>query len=91
MLITILILNLINLTGILIAGVIFFKRNYTIMAIEEWNTIAAVFNACAEYGLINENNEFIPPSELPVEEKAGGVGSFFRDCIEETEEEYEEE
>lgn len=89
MLTTILVLNLINLTGILLAGVIFFKRNYTIMAIEEWNTIAAVFNACAEYGLINENNEFIPPSELPAEEKAGGVGFFQEQLI--PEEEGEEE
>ena len=78
MLTTILVLNLINLTGILLAGIIFFKRNYTINSIEEWNTIAAIFNACAEYGLINENNEFIPPAELPAKEKVGGVGFFPR-------------
>lgn len=76
MIIACLILNILTLLGLGLAGCIYFNEKFIIVRIEEWNTIAAVFNACAEYGLLNKNSEFIPPSELPAEEKVGGVGFF---------------
>lgn len=89
MLTVILILTLINLSGLIATGVIYFKEKYTIVSLEEWNKIARVFNACVADGLVNEEDEYIHPEELPVRELAGGYG-FFRDEIP-VEEDLEEE
>lgn len=80
MLITILILSIINLLGLTTAGLIFFKRNYVIVGMEEWNTVAGVFNAAVAAGQIDENDMFIPAKEIPVDELPGGYG-FFREEI----------
>lgn len=91
MLITILILSIINLLGLTTAGLIFFKRNYVIVGMEEWNTVAGVFNAAVAAGQIDENDAFIPAKEIPVDELPGGYGDFFRDALYEEEDEPEEE
>lgn len=80
MLITILILSIINLLGLTTAGLIFFKRNYVIVGMEEWNTVAGVFNAAVAAGQIDENDAFVPAKEIPVDELPGGYG-FFREEI----------
>lgn len=90
MLITILILSIINLLGLITAGLIFFKRNYVIVSMEEWNTVAGVFNAAVCAGQVDENDTFIPAKEIPVDELPGGYG-FFKEQIDEDLYEEEEE
>lgn len=65
----ILILNILNLGGLLTAGILYFKEKYTIVSIEEWNEIVKVYNE-----MITSQDEIISP---------GGEGGFFREALEE--------
>lgn len=69
MLTLILILNILNLGGLLTAGILYFKEKYTIVPIEEWNEIVKVYNE-----MITTQDEIISP---------GGEGGFFREALEE--------
>lgn len=74
-----LVINTILIVGI---AVFYFNKNYVIVSMEDMNTAN---EALDEYQkLIDQINA----EEEASEEKAGGEGSFFRDCIEE---EYDEE
>lgn len=64
----ILILNILNLGGLLTAGILYFKEKYTIVPIEEWNEIVKVYNE-----MITTQDEIISP---------GGEGGFFREALE---------
>lgn len=88
MLIAVLIFSIINFIGLLIAGKIYFDNTFVIKYMDEWNILANVFNKAMELGYIDDNNEFIPPCELPAEELAGGEG-FFKEYIDDIS--YEEE
>lgn len=85
MIIACLILNILTLLGLGLAGCIYFNENYIIVRIEEWNKIANVFNDACAAGLVDNNDEFIPLNELPVQEAAGGLG-FFKEQLDEQEE-----
>lgn len=76
-----------NFIGLIIAGVLFFKEKYIIVSLEQWNMIAHVYNHCATEGMIDEEGNFLTES---VQELAGGYGSFFREQLEDYEEEEEE-
>lgn len=83
MLIIILLLNLINFTGLLIAAIIYFKKNYVI-----YNKETA--DIMADYYLEHHDNE---GNEL-TRELAGGVGvdtGFFREALYEEDDEPDEE
>lgn len=69
MLTLILILNILNLGGLLTAGILYFKEKYTIVPIEEWNEIVKVYNE-----MITSQDEIVSP---------GGEGGFFREALEE--------
>ena len=69
MLTFILILNILNLGGLLTAGILYFNEKYTIVQIEEWNEIVKVYNE-----MITAQDETISP---------GGKGGFFREALEE--------
>lgn len=69
MLTLILILNILNLGGLLTAGILYFNEKYTIVPIEEWNEIVKVYNE-----MITAQDETISP---------GGEGGFFREALEE--------
>ena len=84
MLTLILILNILNICGLVTAGILYFKNKYTIVTIEQWNEIAQVYNALAEKNLLDCINDLTPNQEA-----CGGVGDFFRDQIEEELEEDE--
>lgn len=80
----ILTLSIINTLGLLIAGVIYWKNNFTIVRLEEWNLAANAYNTLGELGLLDENGELhvetsSEESEEPIEQ-AGGEG-FFRDSL----------
>lgn len=64
----ILILNILNLGGLLTAGILYFKEKYTIVPIEEWNEIVKVYNE-----MITAQDEIVSP---------GGEGGFFREALE---------
>ena len=68
MLTLILILNILNLGGLLTAGILYFNEKYTIVPIEEWNEIVKVYNE-----MITSQEEVISP---------GGEGGFFREALE---------
>lgn len=82
MLTIILILSVLNFSGLLTAGVLYFKNKYTIVTIEQWNEIAQVYNALAEKNLLDCIDDLTPNKEA-----AGGCG-FFKEYVEE---EYDEE
>lgn len=58
------------------------------MSIEQWNTLAHVYNHCATEGLIDEEGNFL--EEPSTQELAGGCG-FFKEEIPEAIYEEEEE
>lgn len=70
MLTIILILNILNLGGLLTAGILYFNEKYTIVPIEEWNEIVKVYNEM----ITSQDEEVISP---------GGEGGFFREALEE--------
>lgn len=73
----ILILSVLNFSGLLTAGILYFKNKYTIVTIEQWNEIAQVYNALAEKNLLDCIDDLTPNQEA-----AGGCG-FFKECVEE--------
>lgn len=77
----ILILSVLNFSGLLTAGVLYFKNKYTIVTIDQWNEIATVYNTVVTAGLVDEKGELTSPPEL-----AGGHG-FFKEQVEEAYEE----
>lgn len=83
----ILILSISNFIGLLIAGILYFREKYIIVSIEQWNTLAHVYNHCAAEGMIDEEGNFL---EEPSQELAGGCG-FFKEEIPEVVYEEEEE
>lgn len=73
-------------TIILVGGAIFyFKKNYVVLDAEQFNAISECIE---EYNAMVEQAE---KEEEASQERAGGYGSFFRDCIDEYEEEGEED
>ena len=84
MLTLILILNILNICGLMTAGILYFKENYTIVSIEEWNKIATVYNIAITSGVMTEDGEINETAILP------NVG-FFKEQIEDVIEEEEEE
>lgn len=84
MLSLILILNILNICGLLTAGILYFKEKYTIVTIEEWNKIATVYNIAITSGIMTEDGDINETAIAP------NVG-FFKEQIEEGYEEYEEE
>lgn len=73
-------------TIILVGGAIFyFKKNYVVLDTE---TFGAIQECIEEYNAMIEERE---KEEIASQELAGGYGSFFRDCIDEYEEEGEED
>lgn len=81
MIIATFIFSLLNLIGLIIAAIIYFKERFCIVSIEQWNELATVYNKVITEGLVDDNGEIVP-QELP-----GGVGDFFRDALYEEEEE----
>ena len=69
MLTLILILNILNLGGLLTAGILYFNEKYTIVPIEEWNEIVKVYNE-----IITSQDEIV---------STGREGGFFREALEE--------
>lgn len=84
MLTLILILNILNIGGLLTAGVLYFKETYTIVRIEQWNEIANIYNEAVSSGLVTEEGEVATPIATD------NVG-FFKEYIDEPMEEQEEE
>lgn len=81
MLLLILILNILNICGLLTAGILYFKEKYTIVTIEEWNKIATIYNIAITSGVITEDGEINETAVIP------NIG-FFKEQLEE---DYEEE
>lgn len=73
-------------TIILVGGAIFFfKKNYVVLDTETYSAVEECIN---EYNqMIEERNA----EEEASQELAGGYGGYFRDCIDEYEEESEED
>lgn len=67
----------INILVLILLGIDYFKKNYTIVDLETWNKVAHFYNENA-----NEDGEYV--------EQAGGCG-FFREQIEYIEDEEEDE
>ena len=82
MIIATFIFSLLNLIGLIIAAIIYFKERFCIVSIEQWNELATVYNKVITEGLVDDNGEIVS-QELP-----GGVG-FFKEAL--NEEYYEEE
>lgn len=68
----------INILVLVLLGIDYFKKNYTIVDLETWNKVAHFYNENA-----SEDGEYV--------EMAGGVGGFFREQIEYIEDEEEED
>ena len=81
MLLLILILNILNICGLLTAGILYFNEKYTIVTIEEWNKIATVYNIAITSGIMTEDGEINETAVIP------NIG-FFKEQLEE---DYEEE
>jgi len=76
------IFSLLNLIGLLICAIVYFRERFIIVSIEEWNELATIYNKVVTAGIIDEEGNLVA-QELP-----GGQG-FFKDALEE--EYYEEE
>lgn len=73
-------------TIILIGGAIFyFKKNYVVIDTETYGAIEECIN---EYNVMIDEKE---KEEIASQELAGGYGGYFRDCLDEYEEEGEED
>ena len=79
MLSLILILNILNICGLLTAGILYFKEKYTIVSIEEWNKIATVYNIAITSGIMTEEGEI---NETTISPNIG----FFKEQLDEEEE-----
>lgn len=84
MLTLILMLNILNICGLLTAGILYFKEKYTIVSIDQWNEVAQVYNALAEKNLLDCIDDLTPNQEA-----CGGFG-FFREQLEEVYDDEEE-
>lgn len=80
----ILVLNILNICGLITAGILYFKEKYTIVSIEQWNEIATVYNIAITSGIINEKGKINESAVIP------NVG-FFKEQLKEIEEEEEED
>lgn len=73
-------------TIILVGGVIFyFKKNYVVLDAEQFSAISECIE---EYNAMIEEKE---KEEEASQERAGGYGGYFRDCLDEYEEEGEDD
>lgn len=73
------VLTIINIIALVLLGIGYFKGNYTIVDLETWNKLAHFYNEYSD-----------GEGGLEVPEQAGGEG-FFREYIDEFEEDEEEE
>lgn len=73
------VLTIINIIALALLGIGYFKGNYTIVDLETWNKLAHFYNEYSD----GEGGIEIP-------EQAGGEG-FFREYIDDYEEDEEEE
>lgn len=83
MLTLILILNILNICGLLTAGILYFKEKYTIVSIEEWNKVATVYNIAITSGIMTEEGEINETAVIP------NTG-FFKEQLEEVYDDEEE-
>lgn len=74
-------ISLINLILIVCMGIVYFKNNYVITTIEQWNELANFYNK--HHDEYDENDKPIP------EEKTGGFG-FMCYADSEDDEDYED-
>lgn len=83
MLTLILIFNILNICGLMTAGILYFKEKYTIVSIEEWNRVATVYNIAITSGIITNEGKINESAVVP------NVGFFKEQLDEEIKEEDE--
>ncbi len=83
MLSLILVLNILNICGLMTAGILYFKEKYTIVSIEEWNRVATVYNIAITSGIMTDEGKINESAVIP------NVG-FFKEQLEEELEEEDE-
>lgn len=76
-----LVLTLFNSVMLAVAGIMYFRKTYTIQKIEDWNTLAMFYNEHAD--------EYDEEGQPLKEEKAGGFGFQVYDSEELVEEDEE--
>lgn len=68
------IFSLLNLIGLLICAIVYFRERFIIVSIEEWNELATIYNKVVTAGIIDEEGNLV------TQELAGGQG-FFKEYV----------